>query len=240
MHDQMRTSKNGLDFIARWEGCVLKPYKDIAGLRTIGIGHLIKPHENFPDGVEITMEKALELLAADVKSCEDSIKLRIKVPLNQNQFDALVSFGFNCGTGVYVLSDACKALNLGNYNEVPEKLLSWSKARINGVMQVNKGLYNRRVSEGQLFMKLPTKAIPTSSADSKLTPLTIDLLKEVQNHLKRLGLYMLKIDGLWGKGTRSGLQSFASQNSLDQPDASGKHISLAVLEALRKKSNCEP
>ena len=67
INDAMSTSKNGLEFISKWEGCILKPYKDIAGLRTIGVGHLIKPGENFPDGVEITKEKALEILANDVK-----------------------------------------------------------------------------------------------------------------------------------------------------------------------------
>lgn len=232
MNDQMKTSKNGLDFIARWEGCILKPYKDIAGLRTIGIGHLIKPSENFPDGVEITMEKALEILASDVKHCEDSIKSRIKVPLSQNQFDALVSFGFNCGTGVYVLSDACKVLNQGKYEDVPEKLLAWSKVRINGVMQHNKGLFNRRKSEGELFAR------PVVATASETTELTPDLLKEVQTHLKKLGLYTLSIDGLWGRGTRNGLQTFASQNSLIQEDTTGRYISNTVLEALRKSSNC--
>ena len=45
MNDDLKTSKSGLEFITKWEGCILKPYKDIAGLRTIGVGHLIKPGE---------------------------------------------------------------------------------------------------------------------------------------------------------------------------------------------------
>lgn len=149
----MKTSATGLEFIAKWEGCILKPYKDIAGLRTIGIGHLILPSENFPDGVSITKEQALELLAKDVVKCESAISKNIKVPLNQNQFDALVSFGFNCGTGVYATSSACKELNGGKYDKVPELLLLWSKAKVNGVMQTVSGLYNRRKSEGELFVK---------------------------------------------------------------------------------------
>lgn len=153
MNDNMKTSPAGLEFISKWEGCILKPYKDIAGLRTIGIGHLILPSENFPDGVSITKEQALELLAKDVEKCEVAIKKNIKVALNQNQFDALCSFGFNCGTGVYATSSACKALNEGRYNDVPGLLLLWSKARVNGVLQTSKGLLNRRESEGQLFMK---------------------------------------------------------------------------------------
>jgi len=207
VNDSMSTSKSGLEFIAKWEGCVLKPYLDIAGLRTIGIGHLIKPNENFPDGVEISLEKAYELLASDVKKCEDSIRARIKVPLNQNQFDALVSFGFNCGTGVYAMSDACKTLNQGNYADVPEKLLAWSKARINGVLQINKGLYNRRKSEGELFSKL-------NELQSHTVQWTKQTLVEAQTKLTKLGLYKIKIDGVWGPSTSSAIQTFAEQRKL--------------------------
>lgn len=151
MNEGMKTSLAGLEFIARWEGCVLKPYKDVAGLRTIGIGHLIRPGEVFPDGVEITKAQAMNLLAVDVKKCEMAIASAIKVPLNQNQFDALVSFGFNCGVGVYTTSSACKSLNAGQYSAVPELLLLWCKARVNGVSTTVPGLYNRRKSEGELF-----------------------------------------------------------------------------------------
>lgn len=211
INDSMVTSKNGLEFISKWEGCVLKPYKDIAGLRTIGVGHLIKPGENFPDGVEITKEKALEILASDVKLCEDSIKTRIKVPLNQNQFDALVSFGFNCGTGVYVLSDACKALNEGKYDEVPQRLLVWSKAKINGVLQVNQGLYNRRKSEGELF----SKSVSQSAQQTvKMVDWTKESLTEAQTILAKLGLYTAKIDGLWGPSTSAALIKFAESKNL--------------------------
>jgi len=151
MNDNLRTSQHGLEFIAKWEGCILKPYKDIAGLRTIGIGHLIKPDEIFADGVNITREKALELLSQDVGLCEEAIKRSIKVPLSQNQFDALISFGFNCGSGVYATSTACKLLNEGKYDQVPDALLMWSKAKVNGQMTTVQGLYNRRKSEGELF-----------------------------------------------------------------------------------------
>ena len=221
----MKTSKNGLEFIAAWEGCVLKPYKDIAGLRTIGIGHLIKPGENFPDGVEITKEKAFELLASDVKICEDAIATSIKVTLNQNQFDALVSFGFNCGTGVYTKSDACKDLNKGNYKDFPEKILSWSKARINGKLVTNKGLYNRRVSEGLLFSE--------NAVEQTMITWDVTTLKEAQGHLKRLGLYSKSIDGIWGVGTESALMSFSSSKNISLGDDPRNQIPVDLFEALK-------
>lgn len=229
VNDSITTSKAGLEFIAKWEGCVLKPYKDIAGLRTIGIGHLIKPGENFPDGVEITKERALEILADDVKLCENSVKARITVPLNQNQFDALVSFGFNCGTGVYVLSDACKMLNLGKYDEVPQRLLAWSKVKINGVMQVNQGLYNRRKSEGELFSKpAGSMTIPVM----KMIPWTKESLSKAQEKLSKLGLYKMKVDGIWGPGTAGALQQFATQKGFTLGPAPKVEIPSNVLDEL--------
>jgi lysozyme len=211
INDGMKTSQFGLEFITKWEGCVLKPYRDIAGLRTIGVGHLIKPGESFPDGVEITKEKALELLASDVSQCENAIASKITVKLNQNQFDALVSFGFNCGVGVYSTSDACRSLNTGDYAAVPEKLLAWSKAKINGVLQVNKGLYNRRKSEGELFVR---DVDDSSVVAPQVVVWNADTIKIAQSCLKTLGLYSLKVDGLWGPGTANGLVTFAKNNGL--------------------------
>jgi lysozyme len=243
LNDSLKISKKGLDLISRWEGCILKPYKDIAGLRTIGIGHLIKPDENFPDGIEITMEKAYELLAEDVKKCENSIKVRIKVPLNQNQFDALVSFGFNCGTGVYIMSDACKALNQGKYDEVPEKLLSWSKARINGVLQVSKGLYNRRKSEGELFALPVEQPVEPEVQDHchtqvqhepQMVAWTKESLTTAQEKLAKLGLYKIKIDGLWGPSTEKGIKQFAEDKKINLGPNPKKEVPDTLLEALHK------
>lgn len=217
MNDDMKTSPAGLEFISKWEGCILKPYKDIAGLRTIGIGHLILPNENFPDGVSITKEQALGLLAKDVEKCEVAIKKNVKVVLNQNQFDALCSFGFNCGTGVYSSSNVATALNTGNYGDVPAALLAWSKAKINGVLQVNQGLLNRRKSEGELFMKpAGVSDVPPADPVMKWTP---ELLKEAQGELAKRGLYTIKVDGLWGPGTLRALTSFSSSKNLSMgPD----------------------
>ena len=231
MNENLTTSKNGLEFIANWEGCILKPYKDIAGLRTIGIGHLIKPGENFPDGVTITKEQALDLLAQDVKLCEDAIKKHIKVVLNQNQFDALVSFGFNCGVGVYMTSGACVALNAGRYAEVPTQLLSWSKAKINGVLQTVQGLYNRRKSEGQLFMKAAEAPV---AASDPLVPWTKDGLKEAQEKLKKIGLYSKSIDGIWGPGTSAGVTSFATSLGVTLQDPS-RGLPASVLKELKSR-----
>lgn len=166
-----KTSKNGLDFIAKWEGCVLNPYLDVAGLWTIGIGKLILPNDRFSTitneqvksllsskdknhpvaKIKIPKEEAFNLLESEVKKCEDAINKWIKVPLNGNQFDALVSWSFNCGVGVLKTSTLSKRLNAGFYDEVPTHLANWCKGTVNGKSVVIKGLLLRRQAEGELW-----------------------------------------------------------------------------------------
>lgn len=151
MNEHLKTSQAGLDLIAKWEGIILHPYICPAGKKTIGIGHVILPNENF--GPTITKEQAFQILAKDVAICENAIKRDIKVKLTQHQFDALVSWTFNCGTGVLKTSSLAKELNNGNYDCVPSKLLEWCKFKVNGVLKVNQGLYNRRKSEGEMWLR---------------------------------------------------------------------------------------
>jgi lysozyme len=232
MNDDMKTSNDGLELIAKWEGCILKPYKDIAGLRTIGIGHLIKPGEVFPDGITITRERALEILSQDVALCETAIKKNIKVPLNQNQFDALVSFGFNCGVGVYSNSGVATAVNSGNFAGVPVALEAWSKAKINGVSQTVPGLLARRKHEAQVFMTPD----PSCIISDYPVPWTKTSLTEAQTLLKKLGLYQLSIDGLWGPGTNRAVTEFASRNQVQIGDAS-KGVPPSLIETLKRQAS---
>lgn len=148
----MKTSVNGLNFISNWEGCILHVYNDIAGKPTIGIGHLILPNERF---TVITKQEALDILANDLAKCEKAIEMYIKVPLNQNQYDTLISFSFNCGTQVLATSTLAIRLNNGFYDEVTTHLRDWCKYVDveNGkkVLKINQGLLNRRISEGELW-----------------------------------------------------------------------------------------
>ena len=146
----MKTSKAGLESIKKHEGCILQVYKDVAGLDTIGIGHLIKPGEKF---TTITEQGALDLLAKDVVQFENALNRACKVTLNQNQFDALVSWGFNVGAGVYTTASLMTELNKSNFDAVPVKLLEWCKATINGKSTTVPGLLNRRKAEAALFQK---------------------------------------------------------------------------------------
>jgi len=158
----MKTSPRGLAFITQWEGKaawnpqkqLYFPYRDPVGYWTIGVGHLVKPGEDFAEG--ITDERVTQLLASDVLKCENAIDDKVKVALEQNQFDALVSWSFNVGVGALWSSTLLMRLNLGKYEEVPGMLLAWCRA---GGKQ-NQGLLNRRKAEGKLW-STPYPAEPT-------------------------------------------------------------------------------
>lgn len=143
----MNISPNALKLLLEWEGCKLKQYKDSGGLLTIGVGHLIKKGENFSKG--ITTSQALDLLADDIKQFEQSINSLVKVPLTQNQFDALVIFCFNIGVGAFTKSTLLRKLNSRLYKEVPYQLSLWTRADGKKVQ----GLINRRNKEIDLWNK---------------------------------------------------------------------------------------
>lgn len=122
----MRISPNGLKKLMEWEGCVLHVYKDAAGLPTIGVGHLIRKGEDFSTG--LTTEQAQDLLQKDLVRFESVVNEKVKVPLTQNQYDALVSFAFNVGDGAFRQSTLLKRLNAGDYDAVSDQLMRWTKA----------------------------------------------------------------------------------------------------------------
>jgi GH24 family phage-related lysozyme (muramidase) len=146
------TSDNGINFIIQFEGFSAALYNDPAGHCTIGYGTLV--HRGNCNGSEsaefragITRDRALELLRAEVRSTETAINNAVTVSLNQCQFDALVSFAYNIGTGAFRESTLLRKLNQGDYAAVPSELRRW----IYGGGQVLPGLVRRRNAESELF-----------------------------------------------------------------------------------------
>lgn len=147
------TSDEGIRFIAGQEGFSPNKYKDAAGY-SIGYGHFIKPSD--PASIQngpISQEIALELLRSDVKKAEAAVRKYITVPLTQSQFDALVDFTYNCGTGALEKSTLRKQLNAGNYSAVPTELSKWTKS-LGKVLPV---LVKRRREEALMFAR-PVKS----------------------------------------------------------------------------------
>ena len=136
----MKISQTGIELIKKFEGCVLYAYKDPVGVWTIGYGHTV----GVKSGQKVTQKQAETLLKEDLKIYENHVT-KSGVKVNQNQFDALVSFTYNCGAG------SLKTLLSGrSLNEVSKALLLYNKAG----GRVLQGLVNRRKAEKELFDKV--------------------------------------------------------------------------------------
>jgi lysozyme len=145
----MKISKLGLNLVRHFEGMYLRGYKCPANVWTIGYGHTgLVDGKPIHGNMIITEEKAIELLQQDMAVFEKAVKDSVKVPLTQNQFDALVSFAFNVGAGALRKSTLLRLLNQGKYEEVPAQFLRWNK----GGGKVLAGLTRRRKAEGHLFV----------------------------------------------------------------------------------------
>lgn len=140
-----RISKNGIDLIKNWEGCRVIAYLCPANVWTIGYGHT----KTARPGMMISHTEADRLLLEDLKRFEEAVRRLVTVPLNQNQFDALVSFVFNVGEGAFKGSTLLKLLNAGNYSDAANQFGKWVYAG----KKVLPGLVARREAEYQLFIK---------------------------------------------------------------------------------------
>ncbi|MEZ5922209.1 MAG: lysozyme [Parvularculaceae bacterium] len=167
----MKISDNGLALIKRFEGFEPESYQDIAGVWTIGYGHT--GPEVGPDQ-KISQKEADALLERDLQTFENAVDRAVKVPLNQNEFDALVSFAYNVGAGALRSSTALKRLNRGDRLGAADALTWWNKATVAGVLREVAGLTRRRAAEKALFLtpvNPPIVADPKQlSENSRITP----------------------------------------------------------------------
>jgi lysozyme len=157
----MRTSSKGRSVIAAREGNVLTAYRDSVGELTIGVGHTsaagapeVKP------GMKITAAQSDEILTRDLAGVEADIAKLVKVPLNQNQFDALVSLTFNIGAGAFGKSTLLKKLNAKDYAGAADQFLVWNKGTINGKKVAINGLTTRRKDERAQFLSTTVDEAP--------------------------------------------------------------------------------
>lgn len=178
----MQTSQNGIDLIKSFEGCRLTAYKPVAAEQyyTIGYGHY---GPDVKKGQTITQAQAEALLKTDLTRYEGYVKQYAKFSMNQNQFDALVSFCYNCGVG---------SLQTLVKNRPPatvaEKMLLYNKGAGGVVLS---GLTKRRQAERELFL--------TSTEEEKKE---MDI---TQSKVKKLPVIIdgktLQIDGIFDAGS---------------------------------------
>lgn len=144
---QYSINKQGLDLIKHFEALKLEAYQDSVGIWTIGWGHTSGQDGTVYEGQVITQEEAEVLLKKDLMHFEARVKELVSVPINENQFSALVSFAFNVGIGNLKSSTLLKHLNTQDEFNASKEFVKWSKA---GGTRL-KGLVRRRVSERNLF-----------------------------------------------------------------------------------------
>ena len=142
---EMSISDKGVELIAKYEGCRLEAYKCPAGIWTIGYGHTagVQPGQTLPskEAAKALLKEDLKKYGGHVNSCVKNG--HISFPLNQNQFDALTSFCYNCGSGTLQ-----KLVSGRDAATVAEKLLLYNK----GGGKVLPGLVKRREEERALFI----------------------------------------------------------------------------------------
>ena len=168
----MRISNRGIALLKSFEGLELEAYQDIAGIWTIGYGHTgsdVRP------GMRISEREAEALLRRDLRSRENAVSQLVRIPLNQNEFDALVSFVYNIGATAFERSTSRRRLNRGDRMGAADALTWWNKATVDGVLRAITGLTRRRAAERALFLT-PTNPPVVSVRDqldenSRISPI---------------------------------------------------------------------
>ena len=141
----MKPSERGLALIRQFEGLRLSAYKDAVGIPTIGYGTT----KGVKMGQTITKDEADRLLLEDAQRFADHVKALVKVPLNQNMTDALISFVYNVGPAAFGKSTMLKLINQGLLEDAANQFVRWSKAGGNTLP----GLVRRRMAERDLFLR---------------------------------------------------------------------------------------
>lgn len=141
----MRTNAAGLRIIKESEGCELTAYRCPAGILTVGWG---STGADVREGMAITQDQAVARLLNDVARSEEGVRSMVSVPLNENQFSALVSFVFNLGSGKVRASTLIAKLNAADYHGAASEFTKWVWA---GGKRLP-GLEIRRAKERALFL----------------------------------------------------------------------------------------
>lgn len=142
------TSLLGKTIIAETEGLENHIYLDVAGYPTICVGHRIMSEPEmlkFSKGASDA--ECYELMEKDLTRFENAVNNYVKVPICQAQFDALVSFSFNVGTGAFKNSTLLRLLNAADFDGAADEFRKWRKAG----GRVVRGLENRRGIEKRAF-----------------------------------------------------------------------------------------
>ena len=220
----MKTSKAALDQIAKYEGIRLKAYKCPAGVWTIGVGHT----GGVTEGMTITHDQAMAFFAEDIKASERAVE-KLGMDLTQGQYDALVSFCYNCGAG------NLKKLCTGRTKkQIADAIPLYNK----GGGKVLAGLVNRRAWERGLFVEGGLDDAPHATRPTNPYPVPDKQLRRgakgvtvrwLQRELVNHG-YDILVDGDFGPKTAAAVRDFQFQNDLVVDEIVGKKTVAALLK----------
>ena len=219
-----KISQNGLNLIMQFEGCRLRAYQCSAGVWTIGYGHTAGVRQ----GQTITQVQAEEYLKQDCRKFENYVNNKAYVPvtaqLNQNQFDALVSFAFNCGQGNLKTlcagrSTAQIAAALPKYNKAAGKVLS--------------GLVRRRAAEQKLFNAAVSGTAETANTETEDYNMKTIKKGSKGNVVKVWQIIIgVTVDGIFGSGTEAATKTWQKKHGLTVDGIAGPKSWKVGLEAL--------
>ncbi|OEY94657.1 lysozyme [Acinetobacter proteolyticus] len=147
---EMSISAHGINLITSFEDLKLNAYDDGTGIWTIGFGTTVYPNKaRVKKGERCTLEQAKYFFQYDLRRFEKTVNEAVRVPISQNQFDALVSLAYNIGSNAFKNSTLLKYLNALAFQDAADQFLVWNK----GGGKVLKGLIHRRQVERSLFLK---------------------------------------------------------------------------------------
>lgn len=219
----MKTSNEGINLIKQFEGCKLKAYKPVPAepCYTIGYGHYgsdVRPN------IVISQAQAEAYLVQDLMKYEKSVN-SLGIPLNQNQFDALVSFTYNCGSG-----NLKKLVRGRNHQQIADAMLQYNK----GSGKVLPGLTKRRQAERNLFVSGMTDTHPATGNPYPEPTKNIRYNSKgndarwLQSELNRYG-YKLIVDGIIGQKSIDALKDFQQGHGLEPDGICGAKTKQALL-----------
>ena len=234
----MKTSPAGRAAIAQREGNKLKAYRDTKGIWTIGVGHTAAAGAPAPKaGMTITAAQSDEILSRDLAGVEAAVNSAVKVPVSQNQFDAMVSLAFNIGNGGFKKSTIVKRLNAGDVAGAGAAFMMWNKPP---------EIIGRRKTEQKQFLLAGSPKIQKTAPEIPKATL-IDLVPVVpdppsketisaaQKRLADLGYNPGGIDGKMGPLTRGSILSFKNDNGLTPNDTIDEAFLTALATASPRK-----
>lgn len=227
----MNVSQNGINLIKKWEGLRLKAYQDSVGVWTIGFGHT----KGVKRGDTCTAWQAEQWLKEEARSHMTVAERLIRVPLNQNQYDALTSFHYNLGKNILSGSNLLNLINSKKWNEAAKKMKEYNRAG----GKVLQGLVNRRNDEASLFLKGVTQV-----QSKRLLYLTLPTymkgedVGELQRRLIKLHFYPDKSkankgkDNVFGKDTDNAFRRWQSVYMPNEVDGKYGERSRKKLESM--------